>query len=314
MQVWKNILSQLKQDRPLVLMVVVHSEGSSPGRQGFKMWVGAEGEMGGSIGGGFMEHKLVELSKSLLQKGTFTPFIKRQIHQANIAKDRSGMICSGEQTIAFYYLNNENINFCKNIIEQSGSGQFGSLEMNERGIFFDENILQHSFFLQKNTNEWTYKEPLGFKHFVYIIGAGHVGLAVSQMMRDLGFYVEIFDDREGLNTLIHNKFAHKKQVVEYKKIDQYILEGENIYVILMSFGYKTDELCIQQLIHKKFKYFGVMGSSEKMKTLFASLLQQGYTQADIDRLHSPIGIQINSKTPTEIAVSIAAEIIKVKNT
>ena len=67
------------------------------------------------------------------------------------------------------------------------------------------------------------------------------------------------------------------------------------------------------MIDKNFKYFGVLGSRAKMKTLLKNLETQGFDKEKLARLSTPIGLEINSHTPAEIAVSIAAEIIKVKN-
>ena len=70
MSFWNSLVHALINRRNIALMIVTESEGSSPGRQGFKMWVSKDGKMNGSIGGGIMEHKLVETCKSLLKKST----------------------------------------------------------------------------------------------------------------------------------------------------------------------------------------------------------------------------------------------------
>ena len=85
---YHKLLPELVQAESIVLMVVIRSEGSSPGRMGFLMAVSLHKTMG-TIGGGIMEHKLVELSKVLLQKGPFQPFIKHQIHQSSSGKNKS---------------------------------------------------------------------------------------------------------------------------------------------------------------------------------------------------------------------------------
>ena len=109
-ELWQFVANRLKNDEKVLLLVVVESTGSSPGRQGFKMGIDTEGSLLGSIGGGIMEIKLVELAKSYLQKNDTTPFLKKQIHNKNVAQDQSGMICSGEQTILFYPLQKTHLN------------------------------------------------------------------------------------------------------------------------------------------------------------------------------------------------------------
>ena len=81
----------------------------------------------------------------------------------------------------------------------------------------------------------------------------------------------------------------------------------------MSFGYRTDEIIIRRLLNKQFKYIGMLGSQEKMNTLNKSLLADGFDQKQLDQLHAPIGIQIKSETAAEIAISVAAQLIQVKN-
>ena len=81
----------------------------------------------------------------------------------------------------------------------------------------------------------------------------------------------------------------------------------------MSFGYRTDEIIIRSLLNRRFKYIGMMGSKEKIATLYKHLLSDGYTQKQLDNVHSPIGIDIKSESAQEIAISVAAQLISVKN-
>jgi xanthine dehydrogenase accessory factor len=83
--------------------------------------------------------------------------------------------------------------------------------------------------------------------------------------------------------------------------------------VVMTVGYKSDETVIGKLLGKKFKYFGVLGSRAKMKTLLKALAKEGFDKERLARIRTPVGLRINSRTPPEIAVSIAAEIIAVKN-
>ena len=94
MQFWNKIGQLIKDGQQAMLLCVLANEGSSPGKQGFKMAVFDSSIMLGSIGGGMMEQKLIELAKIHLQSNdTFSPFLKRQIHNKDIEKDQSGMIC-----------------------------------------------------------------------------------------------------------------------------------------------------------------------------------------------------------------------------
>ena len=307
MNTFNFILNNIETQTKVVLLYVIESVGSSPGRQGFNMAVAENGEMCGSIGGGFMEHKLIELSKSLLKIESFKPFVKRQIHKSNIPDDRSGMICSGEQTIAFYYFDERDIELVKKAEDSM------SLELNNDGVLFSSDEIKNDDKLKIIGEEWQYSENINHQPKLYIVGGGHVGLALSQTMKTLGFNISILDDRKDLNTLENNVYADEKHIINYNEITNFIPEGKNIYVVLVSFGFRTDEVCMKQLLGRDYKYFGVMGSKAKMEKLIQNLLDDGFSKEDIKKVHTPIGVPIHSKTTEEIAISIAAEIIKVKN-
>lgn len=301
---WKQLIHEIESNDSLVLLYVVDSKGSSPGRQGFKLFVSAR-KMVGTIGGGFMEHKLVELAKNKLQNGKFDPFIKRQVHQSNSNQDKSGMICSGEQTIAFMYLDRSDLPELEKVITKK------SIQLSEDGLICPTADLYCQYVFSSEI--WQYREQIGFKNKLYIVGGGHVSLALSKLMADLDFEITVLDNRSDLNTMVDNNWSNTKKVIDYNVIDEYIPQGNNIYIVLVSFGFRTDKLCIERLLSKSVKYFGVMGSKAKMKQLLAELEEEGFDQKSLDRLFTPIGIPIQSRTTTEIAISIAAEIIGVKN-
>ena len=112
---------------------------------------------------------------------------------------------------------------------------------------------------------------------------------------------------------MQNNFAHSRQTVEFEQIDHYIPEGNDVYVVIMSFGYRTDDVIIRKLIDKNFKYIGVLGSKEKIATLFSKMVEDGFDKDRIARVYAPIGIDIKSETTQEIAISVAAQLIRVKN-
>ena len=314
MNLWGYLSGQLSSSNQVVLMCVIASHGSSPGRQGFKMAVSTDGTMSGSIGGGIMEHKLVELSRSLLKEGSFAPFIKHQVHQDGVS-NKSGMICSGEQTISFYYLEEKDLDWVNEVQHAVDQNLTGLFKLGKQGVIIDvpsNPDSQHKVTIVDEKN-WHYSEQLGNKHRLYILGGGHVGLALSSLMKDLGFYVIVIDDRTALNTLVNNDYAHETMVANYQEIAKHVPEGSSNYVVIVSFGYKTDKVILKELLHKNYSYLGMMGSKEKVKTLLDELKTEGFSEEVLKKVHTPIGLPINSKTPMEIAVSIAAQIIGIKN-
>ncbi|CAN5333321.1 XdhC/CoxI family protein [soil metagenome] len=308
---WKQFKTYLGQGRKAVLLYVIHSSGSSPGRQGFRMAVTDHGEMFGTVGGGIMEQKLVELAKSKLEEGPFSPFLKRQIHSPDVTKDRSGMICSGEQTLVFYFIDRDFLPTVSRLLKEITL----ALRLDQNGIeLIDGNSKAPRFEIGKVTEtEWDLIEQLHFTNSAYIFGGGHVGLAMSRAMSNIGFRVIVFDDRKDLNTLEQNSYADEIKIINYEESDRYVPEGESSYVIIMSFGYKPDEVIIRRLLGKKFKYIGMMGSRKKIDTMWQKLREDGFLEKELEKVHAPIGLQIHSKTTDEIAISIAAEIIALKN-
>ncbi|MBK7805732.1 MAG: XdhC family protein [Saprospiraceae bacterium] len=305
---YHKLLPELVQAESIVLMVVIRSEGSSPGRMGFLMAVSLHKTIG-TIGGGIMEHKLVELSKVLLQKGPFQPFIKHQIHQSSSGKNKSGMICSGNQTVGLYYLDKSYISVIEKILSQKVSHiQYTENKIN---IISNKDIVLNSVI--ENDQKWTLMQPIGSQNKVYIVGGGHVSLALSEVLSKLDFEIHLLDHRDGLNTFEMNKFAYSKKIIDLNECQKYIHAGENIFVVIVSFGYRTDKVILKSLLSSQYRYIGMMGSKKKTEVLMAELRDEGHSDAVLEKVFAPIGIDIKSETTYEIAISIAAQLIKVKN-
>ncbi|MVM37114.1 XdhC/CoxI family protein [Spirosoma sp. HMF3257] len=304
-----------------MLLYVLESHGSSPGRQGFLMAVNALGEMEGSVGGGIMEHKFVEMAKEKLKhdpafQATPELSIRTQYHDKTASRNQSGMICSGDQTILLYRVQPNDLAAIQSIISCLEQNKNGLLELSPSGIQFSDNQLpevNYQFSMQSD-DTWLYLERLGYKNQLFIIGGGHCALALSRIMSLMDFYIRVYDDRPELHTMGLNDDVHEKIVVNsYGDLVDLIPSGEGKYVVVMTFGYRTDDLTIRALLDKQLTYFGVLGSKTKISKLFGDYRAEGIEESKLNRIHAPIGLPINSQTPEEIAVSIAGEIIKVKN-
>ena len=311
---WHFILKHLNNSQPVILLCVLESHGSSPGRQGFKMAVTSD-EIFGSIGGGIMEYKFVEMAKEKLLSNSKDTLIRKQIHSKSSKINQSGMICSGEQTIALFQLSIDHSNPIKKLINCIENNRYGLLKISNKDFSFSENDSESVNYFQMNSEEdWQYSETIGYKNHLYIIGGGHCALALSKIMSQMDFNIHLYDDRKDLNTFIQNTFVKEKKVIsDYSVLKNLIPSGNNIFVVIMTFGYRTDDIALRSLIDKDFKYLGVLGSQSKMEKLFEEWRKDNLTEEKLNKLFAPIGVPINSQTPEEIAVSIAAEIISVKN-
>src|SRR5688572_25220999 len=317
LDLWQFIAERLGRNESVMLLVVAESSGSSPGRQGYKMVVAADGELCGSIGGGLMEVSLVELAKgkSKKLKGKTEVTVIDQIHRKDVPNS-SGMICSGKQSVILTSLTPENVETTRIVVDALKTRVPSVLTITPRGFNIepDKAGIPNFHFERFTETDFVYREKLGFKNDLYIVGGGHCALALSELMSKMDFHISILDDRPELNTIEKNKFAHEISFIEsYEGIGDLIPSGTNSYVVVMTLGYRSDETVIRALLDKKFKYFGVLGSKAKMATLMKELRDEGLDDAKLARIHTPIGLPINSRTPEEIAVSIAAEIIAVKN-
>lgn len=314
--IWDLIYKSLKEKIPVMLLYVVESHGSSPGRQGFFMAVNVDGGMKGSIGGGIMEHKFVEMAKEILKHNTKKVLIKKQEHDKNAGNNKSGMICSGDQTILLYLVQKKDAEEIKSIIKTLKSNKIGIMKISPKGLKFSKSIYapQNYSYQYDSENNWCYTENIGYKNHLYIVGGGHCSLALSRLMNSMDFYIHLFDNREELVTMKKNKQVHEKKYLKnYRTLSKYIPSGQNNYVVIMTFGYRTDDEALRSLLKKNFKYLGVLGSAKKIEKLFNEYRHNSFDEEILQKIHAPVGIQIKSETPEEIAVSIAAEIIMVKN-
>lgn len=274
------------------------------------MAVSSDDDFSGTIGGGIMEFKLVEKAKSLLQLNNAAVSLMEQFHDKEHATQQSGMICSGSQKIAFAPLTLTDIQTIK-ILEESSAENQQIFQLSPKGIEIISEIKNEFYY--KTNEEWQYQETVHHRSVIHIIGGGHVSLALSELMHLLGFYVHVYDDRTDLNTMQENDFADEKHLVDYDAIENYLRATSADFVVIMTIGYRTDKLVLKQLLGKSFYYLGMLGSENKIKKLFEELKEEGYDDNILSKIFAPIGLNIFSQTTKEIAVSIAAEIIREKN-
>ncbi|HAY72149.1 MAG TPA: hypothetical protein DCX89_09695 [Saprospirales bacterium] len=312
MNIWSFIRSKLEADNRIILLVVIHSTGSSPGRAGFKMAVSEDGHLAGSIGGGVMEYKLVELARKQFSIEKRPAFLLKQDHEQTGTEDSSGMICSGNQYVAFYPVNESNLPLISMINESSKI----QIEYTENGFSATENMegLPAEPFVSMDLKQWKLVEQAGIENQLFIIGGGHVSVSVSQLFKKLDFQVIVLDDRNmELSTIQQNSYADQIRIIDYKDIADQIPEGPHVFVVIMTFGHRSDARVLELLIDKNVRYLGMMGSERKVQSIFEDLRSKGISEERLSTIDAPIGLPVNSETPMEIAISLAAKVIMVKN-
>lgn len=313
---WKFLEKNINTSIPCALLMVVESEGSSPGRTGFKMAVNAQKGMAGSIGGGIMEIKIVEKVLKALREKTLQTHLIRQEHNKDSHVNQSGMICSGFQTILILPVLPEYLGTIKMVKEAFGNGEIISLSIknSENTTIFEasKNTLSATNFDPVSENNYSYTELLGQKDKVVIIGGGHCSLELSELLNWLGFRVQIIETRPDINTLTSNTFVHKVVIMDSYDNILPLLPDKNTYIVVMTVGYRQDMTVLRQLLGQGYRYLGVLGSKQKIETLKATLYEE-FSAEYLREMNAPIGIDISSKTTREIAVSIAGEIISLRN-
>jgi len=155
-------------------------------------------------------------------------------------------------------------------------------------------------------------EPIAPPETLYLFGAGHISQSTAAMGKTLGFRVVIIDPRPEYNNVERFPDADSLIVEEYDSAFSKLDVDENSYIVIYTTGHVLDEQCLQFAAGTKAKYIGMIGSKKKVKEVKKRLLPKGVSRQRLDRVYAPIGIEIGAETPEEIAISILAEIIRVK--
>ncbi|MGH7823863.1 MAG: XdhC family protein [Candidatus Binatia bacterium] len=146
-----------------------------------------------------------------------------------------------------------------------------------------------------------------------VVGAGHIAVPLVKMAKVLDFYVIVLDDR--LLYVNRERFPDADEVL-VSDMAQALKEmalTPSTYIVLITRGHKYDEPCLREIIHSQAKYIGMIGSRRRIKACFQRFRDQDKIAEEvIERVYAPIGLDIATETPAEIALSILAEIIKVR--
>jgi len=157
-----------------------------------------------------------------------------------------------------------------------------------------------------------YVEPISPDPTLYIFGAGHVGQCVAEAARLVGFRIAVVDDRiKYANT---ERFPQAADIYAgpWEEVLPQLPIDEMSYLVIATRGHRFDLVCLRRAIQSPARYIGLLGSRRKIRLFFDALEKEGAGPADFDRVYAPVGLDIGSETPEEIAVSIAAELVAVR--
>lgn len=337
-----EIALRLKQGEDLVFATVLSSGGSTPRSSGAKMIIAADASIFGTIGGGLVEAEVIKQARQLFN--TKDAIVKSfDLRDAETVSSLD-MICGGQMTVLIEYVADtpENMMSFNQFCDQDNSEDSFTVirlgdSLNDRlpplkrffitkegtcKDFSFESIMRfrkqikkkrHSM-LVKEQDRWFVLEPVSITDSVYIFGAGHVSLQVAAITDMVGFRTVVLDDRSEFAN--KTRFANADEVIvldSYENAFTSLDIDGNSYIVIVTRGHLHDKTVLARALKTPAVYIGMIGSRSKRDKIYETLYNEGFTESDIQRVHSPIGISIFAETPEEIAVSIVAELISVRN-
>ena len=246
-------LAEIEQNHEsAALCTVTSSEGSTPRHVGSKMLVYPDGHFIGTVGGGDLEHRVLDEAWMAITDGQ-----PRKLHY-NMADPSRGDVgvCGGQVEV--------------------------------------------------------FVEPIRPAPLLVVIGAGHVGKAVVHLAKWLGFRVAVCDDRAEFCTPEATPEADAYFPVTMDKLPEHIKIDKRTILILTTRGSSVDAAGIAPLLDSAAAYIGVIGSRRRWATTAKALKEKGVAEEKIAKVHSPMGLELQAETPEEIAVSILAEVMMVR--
>ena len=329
-ELFEQILHALEHGENVVLCSILASSGSAPRGAGAKMAVFPDGTALGTIGGGAVERIAQQQALELFRTGA--SYCQAFCLAPNQVND-IGMICGGTVMVYFRFFDHcspQDAALVRAILELLQSGQDAWLvsrmeqgKITAMGTFdetqglrftqLDEQMLRpwltSSAVYQKGEPSY-YVEPISRAGRVYIFGGGHVGRALVPVLANVGFRVTVFDNREDFARQENYPAAEQVIFGNYYHIEEKVHITPRDYVVIMTPGHQADREVLLQAMKTPACYVGCIGSRHKIAATNQYLMDNGVEEAELSRIHAPIGITIFAETPEEIAISIAAELIR----
>lgn len=155
-------------------------------------------------------------------------------------------------------------------------------------------------------------EPMHPAPLVLLCGGGHVAQALAPLLRPLGFVPIVIEDLPELGSL--TRFPDAERIIDSFDPRDWrdVPLSARSYAVIVTRDHAQDQALLEQLLPYPLAYLGLIGSQRKILMFRQRLLAKGFTEAQLDRVHAPIGVNIGAQTPAEIAIAIAAELISVR--
>jgi xanthine dehydrogenase accessory factor len=155
-------------------------------------------------------------------------------------------------------------------------------------------------------------EPIVAQPTLYLFGAGHISLPVAKIGKLLGFRVVVVDqDPESADP---GRFPEADMILveQWEQLFPKLQMDDSSYIVILTGNHITDQGVLEWALGTGARYIGMVGSKSKREAMFSHLSAKGVADKSLNRVHFPIGLEIQAETPEEIAVSILAQIIKIR--
>jgi xanthine dehydrogenase accessory factor len=339
----RTIYEFLKSDKKIILAKIIRRSGSAPRGIGSMCIITQKGDLVGTIGGGLVEYKAKKEAEKLMQSG------KSSILHFHMTEDDlagAGMICGGRVDIYLEPLfpeNQETMSVYNNLCNSMETREPGILatvvkdgisagDTGTRAFFskgrkkagdipgFDikniksgHNAPAFELISPKGCGSQIFIEHIRPGCKIFLFGAGHVSAAVSRLAKTVDFEITLIDDRPEFANRQRFPEADEIMVEQFSRVFNRLKITDNSYIVIMTRGHIHDKIVLEQALATDAAYIGMIGSRKKRDTIYRALMDQGFSHEALKAVHSPIGIDINARTPEEIAVSIVGELIRKRN-
>lgn len=308
-------LAQTLQIGSVVLATVIEVKGSVPREVGAKLFVAADGEIGGTIGGGAGEAKIIHHAKTILATGE-----KRQVEidlTGMPHRDTQG-ICGGTMQVWLERWQPETIALVQQILTSLESGHsvtlITPLEPTRSPHLKAQSRHEGAPPLPRFPPPPSFIETLAPPPTLLIVGAGHCGIQLAKIADLIGFQILVQDDRPAWANERNYPQATRIFTDSIATVLPHLANHAQLYAALLTRGYEYDRAALLALLQRQPPccYIGMIGSKKRVHQVFQAVQATGISATQLQTIHAPIGLDIGALTPAEIAVSISAELILVR--
>ncbi len=341
----RDIYELLESGRKVVLARIIKQAGSTPRAAGTRCLILEDGSIQGTIGGGILEHRVMEKAREVFDAGE-SAIIHFQLTGEDAAKTE--MICGGMADVllepifpecaaavevfrkinalaargrrgALLTIASEGIGYgdesCRLLIEEDGSITGGLRDMPggaKQG--FDAFLQDRKPGLREFEKDGPpiFVEPVKPNDVLYLFGGGHVSTFVASLASMAGFHVVVIDDREEFVNKERFPTADECIASPYQDVFDRLSLTPSSYIAIITRGHIHDRDVLREALKGSSAYIGMIGSRRKRGIIYQSLKEEGVSSERLSRVHSPIGLDIGAETPEEIAVSIVGELIQAR--